>query len=93
MPFCSWKSPIVSMNICCQIWMHLQLLRELETARAETLFCGHTHQTSIRELANGSIAVKVKNADSNDIQEKEMNLPMRRIVNAGSVGEPRHWRN
>ena len=26
----------------------------------------------------------------NELENKEMNLPMRRIVNAGSVGEPRH---
>ena len=65
-------------------------LERVETAKAETLFCGHTHQPYIRELTNGSISVKIKNATSKDIQEKEMDLPMRRIVNAGSLGEPRH---
>ena len=65
-------------------------LERVENARAEILFCGHTHQPYIRELADGSIAVKIKNAAPKDIQEKEIQLPMRRIVNAGSVGEPRH---
>jgi diadenosine tetraphosphatase ApaH/serine/threonine PP2A family protein phosphatase len=65
-------------------------LERVENARAEILFCGHTHQPYIRELADGSIAVKIKNAVPKDTQEKEIQLPMRRIVNAGSVGEPRH---
>jgi len=65
-------------------------LERVENARAEILFCGHTHQPYIRELADGSIAVKIKNAVLKDTQEKEIQLPMRRIVNAGSVGEPRH---
>ena len=50
----------------------------------------YKRQPYIRELADGSIAVKIKNAAPKDIQEKEIQLPMRRIVNAGSVGEPRH---
>ena len=61
-------------------------LERVENARAEILFCGHTHQPYIRELAAGSIAVKIKNAVPKDTQEKEIQLPMRRIVNAGSVG-------
>jgi diadenosine tetraphosphatase ApaH/serine/threonine PP2A family protein phosphatase len=43
-------------------------LERVETAGAETLFCGHTHRPYGRELR----------------------LPLRRIINAGSVGEPRH---
>ena len=66
-------------------------LERVETAGAETLFCGHTHQPYVRELSGGSIRVRVQ--QGNQIQpamEQELSLPMRRIVNAGSVGEPRH---
>ncbi len=65
-------------------------LERVETAGAETLFCGHTHQPYVRELRNGSIHVRLQNASSHSAGEHELNLPMRRIVNAGSVGEPRH---
>ncbi len=66
-------------------------LERVEMSGAETLFCGHTHQPYIRELTNGSISFRIQNASSKGIQEQQgMDLPMRRIVNAGSVGEPRH---
>ena len=65
-------------------------LERVETAGAETLFCGHTHQPYVRELRGGSIRVRVQHHDSSSSEEQEMTLPMRRIVNAGSVGEPRH---
>ena len=65
-------------------------LERMETAGADTLFCGHTHQPYVRELSEGSIRVSVqKNGNDSDMQQ-ELTLPMRRIVNAGSVGEPRH---
>ena len=62
----------------------------METAGAETLFCGHTHQPYVRELSGGSIRVSVQQRGNEQASEQEMTLPMRRIVNAGSVGEPRH---
>ena len=65
-------------------------LERVETAGAETLFCGHTHQPYVRELSGGSIRVSVQQSGSEPAREQKMNLPMRRIVNAGSVGEPRH---
>ncbi|WP_115016762.1 metallophosphoesterase [Synechococcus sp. UW140] len=65
-------------------------LERVETAGAETLFCGHTHQPYVRELRGGSIRVRVQHNDSSSSEEQDMTLPMRRIVNAGSVGEPRH---
>ena len=65
-------------------------LERVEMAGAETLFCGHTHLPYLRELGNGTIRVSLKNSPKNELENKEMNLPMRRIVNAGSVGEPRH---
>ena len=63
-------------------------LERVETAGAETLFCGHTHQPYVRELQGGTIRVKVEQS-GNDAEERELHA-MRRIVNAGSVGEPRH---
>jgi diadenosine tetraphosphatase ApaH/serine/threonine PP2A family protein phosphatase len=65
-------------------------LERVETAGAETLFCGHTHQPYVRELSGGSIRVSVQQKGGAPSNEQEMTLPMRRIVNAGSVGEPRH---
>lgn len=65
-------------------------LERVETAGAETLFCGHTHQPYVRQLSGGSIRVKVEQASAGQSIEKELTLPMRRLVNAGSVGEPRH---
>ena len=64
--------------------------RAAENADADTLFCGHTHQPYVRELSGGSIRVTVEQAGSKGATEQELTLPMRRIVNAGSVGEPRH---
>ena len=65
-------------------------LERVDTAGAETLFCGHTHQPYVRELTGGSIQVKVQRDNKEDFEEQELRLPVRRIVNAGSVGEPRH---
>ena len=65
-------------------------LERVETAGAETMFCGHTHQPYVRELSGGSIRVKVQQRGNGPAKEQELQLPMRRIVNAGSVGEPRH---
>ena len=66
-------------------------LERVETAGAKTLFCGHTHQPYVRELSGGSIRVRVQQANENQpARDEELTLPMRRIVNAGSVGEPRH---
>tara|TARA_Y100000589_G_scaffold89160_1_gene83625 strand:- start:507 stop:917 length:411 start_codon:yes stop_codon:yes gene_type:complete len=65
-------------------------LERVETAGADTLFCGHTHQPYVRELSDGAIRVSVQKDGNHSDDEQEMILPMRRIVNAGSVGEPRH---
>ena len=65
-------------------------LERVEKARAETLFCGHTHQPYVRELSSGSIRVSIQQKGGQPSSEQEMTLPLRRIVNAGSVGEPRH---
>ena len=65
-------------------------LERVEMSGADTLFCGHTHLPYVRELGNGSIRVNIKNASDREREDIKMTLPIRRIVNAGSVGEPRH---
>ena len=55
-------------------------LERVETAGAETLFCGHTHQPYVRELSGGSIRVSVQQSGNEQASEQEMTLPMRRIV-------------
>jgi diadenosine tetraphosphatase ApaH/serine/threonine PP2A family protein phosphatase len=62
---------------------------------ADILFCGHTHVPYVRSLAAGQIQVQVK-SHPQTAQSTTDNLnfiaPLKRIVNAGSVGEPRHGR-
>ena len=67
-------------------------LERVESAAAETLFCGHTHRPYVRELRDGSIRVRVQDgaASGGPSVQRDINWPMRRIINAGSVGEPRH---
>jgi diadenosine tetraphosphatase ApaH/serine/threonine PP2A family protein phosphatase len=68
-------------------------LERVESAGADTLFCGHTHRPYVRELREGSIRVRQVSdepAGMDDAMERELRLPLRRIINAGSVGEPRH---
>ncbi|HAJ61946.1 MAG TPA: metallophosphatase family protein [Cyanobacteria bacterium UBA8543] len=57
---------------------------------ADVLFCGHTHIPYVRTLDSGMMQVKVS---SNGKTVKEtFSTPVKRIVNVGSVGEPRHGR-
>ncbi|NQV09740.1 MAG: metallophosphoesterase family protein [Cyanobacteria bacterium] len=66
-------------------------LERVHTADADTLFCGHTHRPYVRELRDGVIRVRVQTvSDQSAAIEREMPLSVRRIINAGSVGEPRH---
>ena len=66
-------------------------LERVQTADADTLFCGHTHRPYVRELRDGVIRVRVQTPKgSQPAAERESAWPVRRIVNAGSVGEPRH---
>ncbi|TVS06476.1 MAG: metallophosphoesterase [Cyanobium sp. PLM2.Bin73] len=66
-------------------------LERVETAGADTLFCGHTHRPYVRDLRDGSIRVRIQSStDHTSPAERQMPLPVRRIINAGSVGEPRH---
>jgi diadenosine tetraphosphatase ApaH/serine/threonine PP2A family protein phosphatase len=58
---------------------------------ADTLFCGHTHVPYVRLLDASQFQIRVKLAPQTE-QEIGFTAPLKRIVNAGSVGEPRHGR-
>lgn len=66
----------------------IALERVLSTG-ADTLFCGHTHIPYVRELDNMNLSVRVQPTGENE-QRQHLMTPMKRIINAGSVGEPRH---
>ena len=73
------------------------LERALST-EADILFCGHTHVPYVRSLDAGQIDVRVaidpsaKASQPSTAETIGIQLPLKRIVNAGSVGEPRHGR-
>jgi len=66
-------------------------LERVLSANADVLFCGHTHVPYVRTLDTGSLQVRVEGVG---IEAKEISFsaPMKRIINVGSVGEPRHGR-
>lgn len=65
------------------------LERVLSTG-ADVLFCGHTHVPYSRVLDQGKLQVRVNSEKlTKDIS---FTAPLKRIINVGSVGEPRHGR-
>ncbi len=58
---------------------------------ADVMFCGHTHVPYVRSLEDGTLTVKVQQPGQ-DERETQFKTPLKQIVNAGSVGEPRHGR-
>jgi diadenosine tetraphosphatase ApaH/serine/threonine PP2A family protein phosphatase len=58
---------------------------------ADILFCGHTHVPYVRTLDGSQMQIRVKLASKSET-EMTFSAPLKRIVNAGSVGEPRHGR-
>lgn len=68
----------------------LALERVLSTG-ADILFCGHTHVPYIRTLKNAHLQVKIT-PTAGDPQTQSFSVALKRIVNVGSVGEPRHGR-
>jgi diadenosine tetraphosphatase ApaH/serine/threonine PP2A family protein phosphatase len=59
---------------------------------ADVLFCGHTHVPYVRDLADSQIQVQVKRSNKTAAVSQTHTAPLKRIINAGSVGEPRHGR-
>lgn len=68
----------------------LALERVLSTG-ADTLFCGHTHVPYVRTFRNAHLQVQVTDP-SGEGETQSFQVPLKRIVNVGSVGEPRHGR-
>lgn len=81
----------------------LALERVMSTG-ADVLFCGHTHVPYVRTLSDGQLQIRVVNGDkstlkstskstlekSAELHSQTLTTPLKRIINAGSVGEPRH---
>jgi diadenosine tetraphosphatase ApaH/serine/threonine PP2A family protein phosphatase len=66
-------------------------MERILTTGADILFCGHTHIPYTRSLDGGQLQVKVKVPEKSAV-ELSFLAPLKRIVNVGSVGEPRHGR-
>ncbi|MEO1127936.1 MAG: metallophosphoesterase family protein [Cyanobacteria bacterium J06639_16] len=70
----------------------IALERVLATG-ADTLFCGHTHVPYVRNLENSHLTLKVAFPPTHPPTHSATPLSsLKRIINAGSVGEPRHGR-
>ncbi|MBU7585523.1 MAG: metallophosphoesterase family protein [Nostoc sp. TH1S01] len=65
-------------------------LERVISTDADVLFCGHTHVPYARNLDAGQLQVRVGRGEK--AQEIHFTSPLKRIVNVGSVGEPRHGR-
>jgi diadenosine tetraphosphatase ApaH/serine/threonine PP2A family protein phosphatase len=63
-------------------------LERVLSADAEVLFCGHTHVPYVRKL--DQTLLKVRTSQPTGESSQEFTTPVKRIINAGSVGEPRH---
>ncbi len=66
-------------------------LERVLAAGADVLFCGHTHVPYVRTLRNAQLQLKVTTADG-QTGTQTWTASVKRIVNVGSVGEPRHGR-
>jgi diadenosine tetraphosphatase ApaH/serine/threonine PP2A family protein phosphatase len=70
----------------------IALERVLSTG-ADILFCGHTHIPYVRSLDQGQLQVRVMTGvETLNAESRSFNTDLKRIVNVGSVGEPRHGR-
>ena len=66
-------------------------LERVLSTDADVLFCGHTHVPYVRSLEDGTLTVRVQQPGKDEL-ETQIKTPLKQIVNAGSVGEPRHGR-
>jgi predicted phosphodiesterase len=71
-------------------------LERVLSSQADVLFCGHTHIPYVRSLDDANISISVKQIHPKSSQstpiKQSLSTPIKRLVNAGSVGEPRHGR-
>jgi diadenosine tetraphosphatase ApaH/serine/threonine PP2A family protein phosphatase len=66
-------------------------LERVLSTEADVLFCGHTHVPYVRNLDAGSLQVCVKKQET-EAASLDFQASLKRIINVGSVGEPRHGR-
>ena len=67
-------------------------LERVLSSDADILFCGHTHIPYVRTLDSGQLQVKVRQPNRDEQPTVSFNTPLKRIINAGLVGGPRHGR-
>lgn len=67
-------------------------LERVLVTKTDVLFCGHTHIPYARTLNSETLQVKVKESSMEEVRELTFSAPLKRIINVGSVGEPRHGR-
>ncbi|MFM7371935.1 MAG: metallophosphoesterase family protein, partial [Sphaerospermopsis kisseleviana] len=67
-------------------------LERVISTGADVLFCGHTHVPYVRTLDAGNLQVRVDIDSHKKSQKISFTSPIKRIINVGSVGEPRHGR-
>ncbi len=67
-------------------------LERINSTGADVLFCGHTHVPYVRNLDGGNLQVRVDSNSQEKSQEISFTSGVKRIINVGSVGEPRHGR-
>ena len=65
-------------------------LERVISSGADVLFCGHTHRPYFRNLDSGHLKVRIESKDLSE--ERSFTATLKKIINAGSVGEPRHGR-
>lgn len=65
-------------------------LERVLSADADVLFCGHTHIPYVRNLNEGQLQIKVNQPSLESESTVKFTTSLKRIINVGSVGEPRH---
>jgi diadenosine tetraphosphatase ApaH/serine/threonine PP2A family protein phosphatase len=65
-------------------------LERVISTDSDVLFCGHTHVPYVRTLDAGQLQISIGRGEK--AEEINFTSPCKRIVNVGSVGEPRHGR-
>ncbi|MDJ0800282.1 MAG: metallophosphoesterase family protein [Calothrix sp. MO_167.B12] len=65
-------------------------LERVITSGADVLFCGHTHVPYVRNFDGSQLQVKINQDKSSTANT--FTAQFKQIINAGSVGEPRHGR-
>ncbi len=69
----------------------LMALQRVLSTGADVLFCGHTHVPYVRTLNDAQLQIQIQEAEGS-IRHQSYTVPVKQIVNVGSVGEPRHGR-